>query len=149
MPRGRVCLPMPSAPAQSPSSLSASVGHKYRVLYAEDMAELRDLVQIVLSREGHSVETVPDGAQALARVRDNPSGFDIVITDHHMPLMNGVELVEALRADHFTGKILVFSSEANPTIHEQYRQLRVDLILPKPVFPSALRDALGQLCSAA
>lgn len=139
---------MPS-PAVPPSSTpSTPHGPKLRVLYADDMPELRDLVKIVLGREGHVIETVTDGSAAHTRAQQTATPFDLVITDHHMPVMNGLELVRALRDTAFPGKIMVFSSEISPVIHDQYRQLHVDRILPKPVFPATLREALRQLFPA-
>ncbi|MEO5958385.1 MAG: response regulator [Opitutaceae bacterium] len=119
-----------------------------RVLYADDMQELRDVVRISLSREGHSVECVGDGSSALQRLADDPA-FDLVISDHHMPKMNGLELVSRLRALPFAGKIMIFSSELSPVIAASYRRQGVDRILYKPVFPSALRQVLSELFPAA
>ena len=113
------------------------------------MKELRDLVTIVLGREGHSVDTVADGRHALAHVtQPDTASYDLLITDHHMPEMNGLELVRELRRHSFNGKILVFSSEISHEVRDKYRQLAVDRILPKPVFPAQLRETLRELFSA-
>ena len=69
-----------------------------RVLYADDMKELRQLLEVVLGRDGHKVESVPDGNLALDLLKDNPAAYDVVITDHHMPTVSGLELVARLRA---------------------------------------------------
>lgn len=129
----------------SPTTLSTHPAKKYlRVLYADDLAELRDVMRLTLSREGHGIECVEDGRHALERVLAD-SGFDLVITDHHMPRMNGVELVSQLRAVPFRGRIVVFSSELSPTVADDYRKLGVDRICYKPVMPSALRDIIREL----
>lgn len=123
----------------------ASRPKKYlRVLYADDLLDLRELMRFALSREGHGIECVEDGQHALDRVLADPR-FDLVITDHHMPRMNGIELVSRLRAVPFQGRIMVFSSELSPAVAEDYRNLGVDKILYKPVFPSQLRDVLAEL----
>lgn len=115
------------------------------ILYAEDLKQLRDFMGIMLGREGHLVETADDGASALERLGPGGSEFDLLITDHHMPRLNGLELVRAVRNLPFSGKIIVFSSELNDSVHEEYRQLGVDLILPKPIFPVTFRRLLVQL----
>lgn len=115
-----------------------------RVLYADDLHDLREIMRLVLSREGHGIECVEDGQHALERILAD-SGFDLVITDHHMPRMNGLELVTRLRALPFRGKIVVFSSELSPDVADDYRTLGVDRILYKPVTPTALRDVLADL----
>ena len=118
-----------------------------RILYADDMRELRDVMRISLSREGHGIECVADGTLAIARVMAD-HGFDLVITDHHMPGMNGLELVGRLREQLFPGKIMVFSSELGEAVATEYRRLQVDRILYKPVYPSVVRQTLAELFPA-
>ncbi|MEO6001872.1 MAG: response regulator [Opitutus sp.] len=116
-----------------------------RILYADDMKELREVARIALSREGHLIECVSDGQQALERIAATPEGYDLLITDHHMPLVDGLELVTRIRSLAFSGKILVFSSELSPAVNDAYQKLKVDRILYKPVFPSELRQVLADL----
>jgi len=116
-----------------------------RVLYADDMRELRQLMEIVLGRDGHKVESVADGHLALELVRKNLTAFDVLITDHHMPTISGLELVAQVRALNFPGKIIVFSSELSTEVDMGYRRHMVDHILPKPIFPSDLRAIFATL----
>lgn len=129
--------PSPTKPDPAKRSL--------RIIYADDMKELRDVARISLSREGHRIECVGDGQEALERVTAHPSDYDLVITDHHMPNINGLELIARLRALPFPGKILIFSSELSAAVAEAYRQLAADRILYKPVFPSELRRVLSDM----
>ena len=115
------------------------------ILYAEDLKQLRDFMGIMLGREGHTVETADDGSIALDRLNSDLTAFDLLITDHHMPRMNGLELVRGVRKTAFAGKIIVFSSELSEDVNEQYRALGVDLILPKPIFPATFRELLRDL----
>jgi len=127
--------PTLTVPAQKP----------LRILYADDLRDLREVVRMALTREGHEIECVEDGLPALHRLAKDASAFDLLITDHHMPVMNGLELVKQVRSLPFRGKILVFSSELSAAVSEAYRALRVDFVLPKPVFPSVLRRTLTDL----
>jgi two-component system chemotaxis response regulator CheY len=132
----------------TPSREAASARRHLRILYADDMRELRDVMKISLSRDGHGIECVPDGLVALRRVQADP-GFDLIITDHHMPEMNGYEFVTQLRTLPYAGKIMVFSSELSPVVAADYRKLEVDRILYKPVYPSALRQVIEELFPSA
>jgi two-component system chemotaxis response regulator CheY len=116
-----------------------------RILYAEDVKELRELISECLGRDGHHVETAADGRIALTRITAGQMDFDVIITDHHMPNMNGLELVRRLRALAFPGKILVFSSDATGDTGEAYRALEVQHIIPKPIFPLTLRNIIAAL----
>jgi CheY-like chemotaxis protein len=130
-------VPPPNEPARR--------GRVLRILYAEDLRDLREVARIALTRDGHSIECVADGVLALERIKAAPNSLDLMITDHHMPKMNGLELVTALGAEPFAGKIIVFSSELSPAIGAAYLQLGVDRILPKPIFPSELRQVLAEV----
>ena len=129
--------PPPTAPAVRP----------LHILYAEDLVQLRDFMGIMLGREGHTVETAEDGAVALERLGNDLNAFDLLITDHHMPRLNGLDLVRCVRKTAFAGRIIVFSSELSEEVNQQYRQLGVDLILPKPIFPVTFREMLRELYS--
>lgn len=121
-----------------------SRGKFLRILYADDLRELRDVVRLTLSHEGHGIECVEDGQMALNRVSVD-SSFDLVITDHHMPNMTGLDLVHGLRGIGFAGRIVVFSSELSPDTAAEYRRLNIDRILYKPVYPRDLRGILAEL----
>ncbi|HVS51050.1 MAG TPA: response regulator [Opitutaceae bacterium] len=125
----------PPADSSSPKSR--------RVLYAEDMRELREVMRISLTRDGYHIECVVNGEVALQRLTAEPDAFDLVITDHHMPVMNGLEFVTHLRTRPFAGKVIVFSSELDVEVAHEYRKLGVDRILYKPIYPSELRKVLN------
>jgi two-component system, chemotaxis family, chemotaxis protein CheY len=139
--------PSVSKPASRGNEDGAAQPRKpLRILYAEDMPELRDVARISLERDGHVVECVEDGALALEFIEGDSKSFDLVITDHHMPKLNGLELVAQLRARGFPGKIMIFTSELDREIHGAYQRLSVDRMLFKPVFPSMLRQIVAELC---
>ena len=131
--------PLPSSPT------APAAARKWRILYAEDVRELREVARMALSLDGHRIETANDGQLALERVIAAPTAYDLIITDHHMPNMEGLEFVEQLRARKFPGKIIVFSSELRAEVEKAYHALHVDLVLPKPIFPSELRKVLAEL----
>ena len=106
---------------------------KMRVLCAEDEKPLAYLMKMILEREGHIVECVGDGMDALERIDTELDCFDLLITDHKMPRMNGLELVTALRARPFAGKIAVHSAYLTGAEILSYRQLGVEHVLAKPL----------------
>jgi CheY-like chemotaxis protein len=118
---------------------SASAKKTRRVLYVDDMRELREVARLALSRAGHHVECVADGKDAFELLSAHPEAYDIVITDHHMAGMNGLELVMRLREIKYPGRIAVVSSEMGADIAEEYRRLAVNRIHYKPVELAELR----------
>ncbi len=110
-----------------------------RVLYVDDMRELREVAHLALTSVGHIVDCVADGADGFERIAANPGSYDIVITDHHMAGLNGIGLVIKLREIGYPGRIAIVSSELNREVEEEYRQLGVNRILYKPVELADLR----------
>jgi two-component system chemotaxis response regulator CheY len=113
-----------------------------RVLYVDDMSELREVARLALSRIGHKVDCAPDGTDALELITADPGAYDIVISDHHMTRMNGLELVMRLREIKYPGVIAIVSSELNEDVALEYRALGVNKILYKPVSLSDLRSLM-------
>ncbi len=73
----------------------------------EDEPDLRFVLRRIFTRAGHEVTECGDGAAALAAVHESPP--DLVVTDIMMPVMDGVELIRALRADPATAAIPILS----------------------------------------
>lgn len=130
-----------------PSTLAAR--RRIRILYAEDLRELRDVARILLDREGHHIDCADDGSSAWEELTAQAGGYDLLLTDHHMPHMTGLELVRRARAMAFPGRVMVFSSELNPAVAAAYQELGVDRLLFKPVHPATLRQAIQDLFPAA
>jgi CheY-like chemotaxis protein len=62
----------------------------------EDERSMRDLLALMLSKEGYRVDTAENGAQARERI-DKESLYDLLITDISMPGMTGLELLAYTR----------------------------------------------------
>lgn len=115
------------------------------ILHVDDMRQLCDIVQQSLGRDGHKVESFADGESALARIKQAPKDFDVFISDHHMPKMNGLEVVRELRKIEFRGRIFIFSSEIDEEVNDIYLELKVDHVLPKPILLPELRQLLAEV----
>jgi two-component system OmpR family response regulator len=66
-----------------------------RILIADDEANIRDVVQYALERDGYQVEAVADGQTALSRIE--AGGIDLVVLDVLMPELDGLNLCRKLR----------------------------------------------------
>lgn len=81
----------------------------YRILIAEDDAELRNLFTHVLTRTGYDVTGVDNGRKALDAIRADY--FDLVISDIMMPVMDGYELVRQLRSEGLLLPVLMITAK--------------------------------------
>lgn len=112
------------------------------VLCADDNSILGEIMLCLFAREGCWVEQVEDGAKAWNRLSSDINGFDVVVTDHQMPGMTGLQLVERLRAADFQGRIVVHSSGITPEQTERYRALGAARFVPKASNADALLRAV-------
>ena len=82
--------------------------------------------------------------EAWHLVSKDLSRFDVVITDNQMPHLEGIDLVEKLRAAGYTGGIVFYSSTLAPQSAERLTRLRVDAIVEKGRPIAELMAALKQ-----
>ena len=103
------------------------------VLYVEDEAPLRGLVEFWLTDAGYRVLLAADGAEALELLRD--SRPDLVITDAMMPNVSGDELVEAIKADPALRDIpiLMATAAASPLRVDRMLERGCHAVLAKPL----------------
>ena len=71
--------------------------HKGRILLVDDDADIRGFMRIWLEGDGHVVMEAEDGKQAQALIRASPASFDLVLSDIHMPEMDGIQLAMECR----------------------------------------------------
>ena len=112
---------------------SAGSKKSLRVLCVDDDEPIALLLQRVLKNAGHHAECAGDGRAAFERVVADLDFFDLVVTDHDMPGLRGLRLVEKLREVKFPGRIIVHSSALRKEDLHAYQAFAVDRILAKPV----------------
>ncbi|MBQ2953460.1 MAG: response regulator transcription factor [Clostridia bacterium] len=81
----------------------------YRILIAEDDAELRTLFTHVLTRNGYDVTGVDNGRKALEAIRQEY--YDLIISDIMMPVMDGYELVRELRSEGLMLPVMMITAK--------------------------------------
>jgi DNA-binding response OmpR family regulator len=117
------------------------------ILLAEDERSVAFSVAFALKCDGHKVQVVADGGQAIASISVEPDAFDLLITDHSMPGMTGIELVQRLREESFRGKIMVLSAHLSPENRAAYETLAVDAMVSKPFDVHELRATITRLAN--
>lgn len=108
------------------------------LLLVDDSAPIRDLLSTKLREAGMDVLTASDGAEAL-KVADGKQ-LDLVVTDLNMPILNGLELAERLRAtpEFRSLPILMHTIDATEEMKDRGREIGVTGWIVKPIDPHAL-----------
>ena len=87
------------APSEVVDEIVAPDDYNHRILLVDDIELNRMLAETILEESGFSVETVPDGCDAVeAFIKHPPGYYDLVLMDIQMPIMNGYEATRAIRA---------------------------------------------------
>lgn len=116
-----------------------------QILVAEDEKAVAHMIALVVGGPASKVVTARDGWEALIKVGATARPFDLVITDHRMPRMTGLQLVRQLRAQNFGGKILVLSAYLSDEDIRAYEALNVDMMMSKPFDFDELQQAMAIL----
>lgn len=128
--------------AGAPAGRETTLGRHLRILCADDNVFLGGILVQMFKRAGHSAEHVPNGVDAWDRLSRAIGDFDVVVTDHEMPGLNGLELVELLREARFGGRIVLYTSGVTPCEIESYRRFGVAAVVLKAPQPTALLQAV-------
>lgn len=116
-----------------------------QILVAEDEKAVAHMIALVVGGPASKVVTARDGWEALIKIGATVRPFDLVITDHRMPRMTGLQLVRQLRAQTFRGKILVLSACLSDEDIRAYEALNVDMMMSKPFDFDELQQAMAIL----
>ena len=139
--------PEASEPNREPQPASVSVapgqGKSFKVLLAEDNPINALLTRELLRRRGHRVTEVTSGEAAVKAMEVD--SFDLVLTDIHMPGMDGIEATKAIRElekrlSRPRTPIVALTADAMETGRRACREAGMDGFLTKPVEPTQLED---------
>ena len=146
----RVRLPLPAAEIAPADPTGGQVVDlpPLRILVTDDNPINLAVARALLEAAGASVETAIHGADCLERLRGE--FFDLVLMDVHMPVMNGVEAVGAIRAGE-AGRIdipvIALTADGKPGEETRLRSLGFDALQGKPIQPHELFAAIERVIS--
>ncbi|WP_022976639.1 response regulator transcription factor [Nevskia ramosa] len=107
------------------------------ILIVDDDRALAELLADYLRHESYSVETVHDGAAALARLSAAGTRPDLLILDVMMPGLDGLETLRELRRKHPL-PVIMLSARGEPVDRVIGLELGADDYLAKPCLPREL-----------
>jgi two-component system cell cycle response regulator CpdR len=125
----------------------------FRILVAEDDAEMRRLVTDALRDDGYEVVELADGGRLLvdiaARLKAEPKGdeIDLIVSDIRMPICTGLQILEALRQAHWRTPVILMTAFGDDATRRQAESLRA-VLFDKPFDLDDLRTAVANMLPA-
>ena len=138
-PAGEPAPARPGAELPPPAKMQAGL----KILLAEDNPVNALLIRELLRRRGHRIKEVATGTAAVAALEEER--FDLLLTDIHMPGMDGIEAARAIRAMEEKNlrprtPIVALTADALETGKRACQEAGMDGFLTKPVDPAELEE---------
>ena len=115
------------------------------ILIVDDSESIREVVSFTLENEGYKVLIAVDGSDALRFLDGTP--IDLIITDLHMPNMDGIELIKAVRGMEIYQRIpiLFLTTESQAAKKMEAKDAGATGWIIKPFVPAKLIAALNKV----
>ncbi|MDO9117788.1 MAG: chemotaxis response regulator CheY [Nitrospira sp.] len=117
-----------------------------KILVVDDMSTMRRIVKNILKQLGFSnMEEAENGQEALQKLRTEPFGF--VVSDWNMPVMPGIEMLRAIRADEKLKHIpvLMVTAEAQKENLIEAIQAGVNNYVVKPFTAETMQEKINKI----
>ena len=120
-----------------------------KILVVEDNDMNMQLVEFLLEEGGYDIVKATSGEEALALTRDSGSAPDLILMDIHLPGMDGISVVRAMKSDARTARIPILALTAHAMRGDKDRFLEAgcDGYISKPIdvktFIAAIERYLG------
>ncbi|MFN0059483.1 MAG: response regulator [Planctomycetota bacterium] len=132
--------------ATAAASLSAAAS-KARILVVEDDVDILQLTERALIGAGYHVEAAQDGVAGWEAL--NAGEFDLMVTDHDMPRLTGLELITRVRCAHKTLPVILATGALPTEGLERHSWLQVAATLLKPFSPHQMLESVKAVLLAA
>ena len=116
---------------------SATVTESARILVVDDERSMREMLAILLKREGHEVSVAENGRAAIDLLNQRP--FDLVVSDARMPDLDGLEVLRHARNINPSVIAIMITAYGSPDLLRGVAQLGVNDYVEKPFNTEVLR----------
>ena len=122
------------------SNIYTTILQEITVLYVEDDFNTQKIISEILMKFCSNVKLAANGKEALEIFNKNK--IDLIITDIEMPQMNGIELIEELRAVDKNVAVIILSAYSNKEYLFSGINLKIESYILKPISYTKLKNAL-------
>ncbi|MBX9705369.1 MAG: response regulator, partial [Gammaproteobacteria bacterium] len=116
-----------------------------RILAVDDEPHMRRLLEISLRQAGYQPVVAENGKEALTILRND--NIDLVVSDLHMPVMDGLKLLEALRAENIDTPVIIVTAQGEISSAVQAMKLGASDYILRPFDLETLEIAISRALS--
>ncbi len=116
------------------------------ILLVEDNESVREVIRTFLEAGGYHCSEVPDG-QAACEWLQTGQPIDLILTDHDMPRLKGLELLQWMHSqpDFTQLPVILYSGEMTAELRERALEAGAIAVLEKPFLFQRLLDLISQV----
>jgi len=113
-----------------------------RILVVDDDPDILEMTNCFFSRVGFEVHCAGSGEEALCKIPD--SGFTLIITDFHMPGMNGLELAAKIKEITPATPVILITGKPSQELIDLAKQAGIKTVLHKPLHPETILNLVNE-----
>ncbi len=125
------------------STFSSGELKTLNILVVDDNEDNQALISLILKSKGATVALASDGSQGVEKAEK--TGFDVILMDIQMPVMNGYRAIELLRAKMITSPIIALTANAYKDERDRCFKSGCDAYITKPIDVAELVATIQQL----
>ncbi|MCF6301030.1 MAG: response regulator, partial [Proteobacteria bacterium] len=111
-----------------------------KIMVIEDNPINQQLVLEILEKSKHMVDLFDNANEALSRIKDNQ--YDLIISDYHLPGMNGIRFIQNVRNLNLAIPIIIMTADLTENVIIECKKNNIMNLLTKPFKPKELEDAI-------
>jgi CheY-like chemotaxis protein len=131
---------------EAPRPSVAAPTRPLRILVVDDEPMVREVLTAILEADGHCVQEATHGREGLERFCAGE--YDLVVIDRAMPELNGDQLAVAIKQRAPGTPVILLTGFGDLMNATGDRPAGVDLVLPKPITLTALRQAVATVTAS-
>ena len=116
-----------------------------RILFVDDEKASVDVIQSMLKNLGYKVTARTSSVEALEAFKNDPNGFDLVITDQTMPNMTGKDLAKELMSNRADIPIILCTGFSEQIDENKAKGMGISAFLMKPIVMQDMADTIRQV----
>lgn len=141
LPVSEVVLPIEAAPMEARDTTkpqAQALLHNARVLLVEDALDNQVLIKRILTKNGATVDVANNGLEGMRKALEDKNRYNIVFMDIQMPIMDGYEAIQKMRASGYRGPVFALTAHAMAEERKKTQAAGYDGHLTKPLDSDAL-----------